>query len=243
MSALIKYLGGVATDWKATQHRFAPLFRQGVPTHPIPFFGDVTRARVLTVGVNPSAGEFIERSWPRSLSVPALERRLVGYFVDASVPPHPWFAFWSQALEPLGLSYQDGAAHVDLSPRATVAMQGADPSQFAEMVESDVHWFFELLPICREVRLLLLAGCVTKKWYINDFLARMAPRFGYQLTGKAESRGKGRVGFHCLVGPGVNLDAFFCSVSPSGLTRQLLVDRVVQHQVRLRKFLVTGTEV
>jgi hypothetical protein len=105
------------------------------------------------------------------------------------------------------------------------------------MVETDAKWFFELLPLCREARALLMAGCVTKRWYINDFIARIAPRRGYRLTGHAESAGEGRVGVQRLVGPGCDLPVFFCSVSPSGNKKGMLIQRVSSHRDTIKAWL------
>jgi hypothetical protein len=108
---------------------------------------------------------------------------------------------------------------------------------FSELMERDARWFFELLPLCKAVRALLMAGCVTKRWYINDFIARISSRYRYQLVGRAESSGEGRIGFYHLIGPGRDLPMFFCSVSPSGNKRHLLVDRVRTHQATITKWL------
>ena len=78
---------------------------------------------------------------------------------------------------------------------------------------------------------------MTKRWYINDFIARVAPGYGYRLTGRAESTGEGRVGFQRLVGPGCDLPVFFCSVSPSGNKRHLLIQRVTSHRATIKDWL------
>jgi hypothetical protein len=193
MGELTHYLSDVVTDVERTAQNAAPFARLGVTTHPIPFFGDATAATVLTVGVNPSAGEFVGRSWPDHISVGELEARLVGYFNRSDVPPHRWFSTWSEALNNLGASYQTGAAHLDLSARPTVAMGSiADWRAFVRLVEGDARWFFKLLPLCKNAKVLLMAGCVTKRWYMHDFIARVAPCYEYNLTGSADSIGEGR---------------------------------------------------
>jgi hypothetical protein len=238
MSALTQYVGQVVTYVEETREVFAPFYRPDVVTHAVPFFGDVESARVLTVGVNPAAGEFVDREWPATMTPVALVKRLKTYFGQAPAPPHPWFATWTAALARIDLSYARGAAHIDISPRATAAMgTHSDWRGFADMVESDAKWFFELLPLCQAARTLLIAGCVTKRWYINDFVARVARRYGYQFTGQAELTGEGRVGFHHLTGPGCNLPVFFCSVSPSGNNRHLLIERVGSHQATIKNWL------
>jgi hypothetical protein len=238
--SLHAHISGVLEGVASSREKSAPYDRSGVSTLPLPFFGDVESARVLTVGVNPSAGEFIGRAWPETMSADDLRLRLVHYFAGAPVPPHPWFATWSEALSFIGLSYRDGAAHADLSPRATASMGSqSDHAGFARLVEQDAKWFFELLPLCQALRVLLVAGCVTKRWYMHDFLARVASAFGYSLTGHAESTGTGRVGFLHLAGPGCDLPVFFCSVSPSGRNRSILVERVRDHKMVIAGWLGT----
>ena len=237
MRELTQYLSNVVTDVTRTAENAAPFARPGVTTHPIPFFGDPTAATVLTVGVNPSAREFIRRSWPDHMSVGELQARLVGYFNRRDAPPHRWFSTWSEALRKLPASYQSGAAHLDLSARPTAAMSSiADWQAFARLVEADVRWFFKLLPLCKNAKVLLMAGCVTKRWYMHDFIARVAPCYEYNLTGNADSTGEGRVGFLRLRGSAIDLPVFFCSVSPSGNKRRLLVERVADHAPTISKW-------
>lgn len=242
MSVLTGYVDKIVAYVEETREIFAPFYRPDVLTHAIPFFGDVESAQVLTVGVNPSASEFVNRGWHKIMTPVDLEGRLKAYFDQDPALWHPWFATWEEALTQIGLSYAHGAAHIDLSPRATAAMRThADQRGFAEMVESDAKWFFELLPLCQSARALLIAGCVTNRWYINDFIAkRAAPRYDYQFTGRAEPTGEARVGFHSLTSCGRrDLPVFFCSVSPSGNKRQqrLLIERVGSHQMRIKDWL------
>jgi hypothetical protein len=158
MRELTQYLSDVVTDVTRTAPTPRHLLRVGVTTHPIPFFGDPTAATVLTVGVNPSAGEFVRRSWPDHILVGELEARLVGYFNRRDVPPHPWFSPWSEALHHLRASYQSGAAHFGLSARPTAAMGSITGWQaFASLVEADARWFFRLLPLCKNAKVLLMA--------------------------------------------------------------------------------------
>lgn len=232
------YLGHLHSGLAVSAARYAGLTRAGVLTHPIPFFGNVETATVITIGVNPSAGEFVGRDWPATITTAALACRLLRYFVDAPAPPHPWFETWSRALAVVGSSYRTAAAHVDLSPRATAAMGAVtDWKLFLDMVEEDVQWFFRLLPLCGRAKVLLAAGCVTKRWYINDFIKRVAPLRGFRLEGRPGPSGSARIGVHRLVGPGVDLPLFFCSVSPSARRKELLVQRVNEHQSTIRQWL------
>jgi hypothetical protein len=104
---------------------------------PIPFFGRLDTAIVLTVGVNPSADEFrADRAtiWRGVTSSADLLNRLTSYFESA---PHPWFGPWRSALNLLGVAYENGtAAHLDLSARATISMQNVDAVRKSTMRRS-----------------------------------------------------------------------------------------------------------
>lgn len=236
-TALETYVASVVANVESSWPRYSQFARTQVATHPIPFFGDIESARVLTLGVNPSAEEFVGRNWPSTLGAADLSQRLVAYFRHAT-PPHPWFATWNDALASLGASFSSGAAHLDLSPRATAAMGSTkDWRAFAEMIEFDSASFFGVLPFCIGARALLMSGCVTKRWYISDFVARIAPQHGYRLIGSSDRSGAGRVGFFKLEGHGRTLPVFFCSVSPSARTGNILVQRVLQHQAQIMSWI------
>lgn len=47
-----------------TSPRYAALMTPGVVTHPICCFGKTESAEVVTVGLNPSIGEFEKSRWP-----------------------------------------------------------------------------------------------------------------------------------------------------------------------------------
>ena len=52
---------------KRTDSQYEQLYEPNLSVHPIPFFGNIKSARILTVGVNPSNGEFKNRGWPEKL--------------------------------------------------------------------------------------------------------------------------------------------------------------------------------
>jgi hypothetical protein len=227
MDALGNFISVVQDDMGATASRFAALYHPNRKVCPVPFFGDVRKATVITVGVNPSADEFLpNRRWQEDPDALYLERRLLAYFTTAPAPPHPWFATWTDALSIISCSYTATAAHLDLSPRPTIPMSEAPRGLFKEMVEHDVRWFFELLKHCPKARLLMLAGCATHGLYMHEFLSRNAPRFGCVLGGSVERGGKGRVSLNTLEVSGRRLPVFFCSVSPSARFSRTLVERV-----------------
>jgi len=103
-----------------TSDQFTPLMEQGIMTYPIPFFGNLSRARVVTMGLNPSNKEFTaNRGWFADMSPDVIAERLTSYFESTTLLPHPWFKRWSEALTHINASYESNAVHLDLSPRAT----------------------------------------------------------------------------------------------------------------------------
>lgn len=225
----------------ATDSRYASLFREGVATHPIPFFGDLRAARVITVGVNPSAEEFTGNRWPSGrLSSATLVQRLIGYFKS---DPHPWFEGWQVALEDVGVRYGVDAAHLDLSPRATVAFQAfrrdgnnGRRDLFLEMVRDDLRWFWQILDqLCPDVELVLLAGGVANV-YMDDFLGRHSKvgRHRISFPGGKRKGGSAPVTWPMLHVGERTIPGFFCGVSPSSRNAHLLATRVHEHQSRLR---------
>jgi len=231
-----RFLMEVMADVEATDSRYAALKRPGLRTYPIPFFGRIDSATVLTVGTNPSSGEFEGNRWPLDADARYVSERLLGYF-EAGPPAHPWFDAWRDALRWLDVSYRSGtAAHVDVSPRATIPMgQIPEIDLFLEMARTDAQWLFRLLSILERPRLVLLAGCVTKKRYIVHFLRECAPSYGFRILGEEQHRGPGRVGYHAFESGGRQIAGFFCSVSPSGngAAKHMLIDRITEHAARL----------
>jgi len=87
--------------------------------YPVPFFGDIRKAEVLTLALNPAWTEFRrggshERNWIPGLDANALTTRLLHYF-DLPVPsPHRFFEDLRPGLEILDKSYAQNVAHIDL---------------------------------------------------------------------------------------------------------------------------------
>lgn len=182
------YLNEVRQDWERSRGRFP---RNVFPAlqWPIPFFGNPMAATVATVGVNPSSTEFEEsRDWRAVQSRPEWKKRLRDYF-KTEVPPHEWFEPWRTALPLLGVSYQEGtASHFDVSYRATRAMFAnplTDRKEFRQMVENDAAWFFKLLLLCPNLRLLLTFGPIVgvggQPESLFGFLVDAAPKHGFRV--------------------------------------------------------------
>jgi hypothetical protein len=224
---------------RLTNSRYAPLLDPKVECHPICCFGNAEKARVITVGVNPSKGEFVPANrWPNPITHTELARRCREYFIFGN--PHKWFEPWVEALRHLHLDYIGGwAAHVDLSPRATRFVSDLTETWellFLEMVERDLWTFFGTLELCPRLERILMAGSVTGNYYINEFLQRFAPDHGYRLDGpfnRSERKGNGKIAFHTLSGRGKSLDVFFCSTSPSARDKKILPRRVKEHAQQL----------
>ena len=88
--------------------------------YPIPFFGDIRKATVLTVALNPAWTEFREsRHWLPKFDAHALATRLLLYFDLPTPAPHRWFRDRQAALAVLECSYGTNAAHIDLHPLPT----------------------------------------------------------------------------------------------------------------------------
>ena len=64
-----------------TDSKYLINYKENLVVHPIPFFGNIETAKVLTVGANPSSGEFNKnRDWPEDISNIDLQHRLLKYF-------------------------------------------------------------------------------------------------------------------------------------------------------------------
>src|SRR6266487_2835529 len=92
---------------------------------PIPFFGDIRRADVITLALNPSHLEFNpDRLWQigqgvNSLTPVGLTNRLLSYFHLRQVAHYNWFNAFEEGLAAIGCSYKTNAAHIDVHPLPT----------------------------------------------------------------------------------------------------------------------------
>ncbi len=212
-------------------------YKGGVPTLPIPFFGDLEKAEVLTIGLNPSATEFESSRWRTPVDADGLTERLLRYFDSDE---HPWFQAWERALGEIGASYRHNAAHLDISPRATVSAGAVpDPIIFEQMLVDDLPWMIRFMHAAPRARLILLAGVATKRHYLNEFLAKQLDANDGMLLGSlARPKGFGKVLHHVLRSKGRELPVYFCSSSPSDRRRPgLLLERVKRDAGELRQHL------
>lgn len=235
---LTDLVGALRVYVAETDAHYARNYKSGVRTHAIPFFGDLSRAAVITVGLNPSATEFEGRGWPAALADAALTERLMRYFERL---PHPWFAAWEEALALIGASYRLNAAHIDVSPRATWSASSVpDPQLFEGMLTNDLPWMLRLLEAAPQVRLLLLAGTANRREYLNEFIAKRLPASAARLEGSlARIPGRGKMSHHVLVVGTRRLPVYFCSSSPSDQrNRTMLGERVARDAELLRRHLL-----
>ena len=235
--SLVERMRVVTETCARTNDTYRKNFQPGLTTFPIPFFGNILTAKVLTIGVNPSADEFVGRGWPDQMDCESLTHRLLHYF-QSPPGPHPWFSPWIEALALLDIDYARGeAAHLDLSPRATISMSSVpDTNLFLGMASHDLRWFFEFLPECFQARLLMAAGTVTERWYINQFLALHARQ--HQLEIQPPPQSSDRCVLYDANHLGKNMPLFFSSVSPSDSERAyVLVENVRKTRDELRAHL------
>jgi hypothetical protein len=212
--ALVAVVAELMEHVATSQSQFSRNEKTGVRTYPIPFFGDLTDAVVATVGLNPSATEFAATRWPNDLTAFELTARLINYFRG---DPHPWFRRWEQALSLIGASYSNNAVHLDLSPRATVNAAGvADKVGFDSMLRLDFPWMLRFIDHAPKLRLILMAGAATSRFYMNEYVGRVMPSELGRLEGSlVRQAGRGSVKNHVLVMGGRRIPVFFCSSSPS----------------------------
>jgi hypothetical protein len=157
-------------DRVLAQDRTRPLTTQIFPDkdnlYPMPFFGDIRRAEVLTVALNPAHTEFDERQWPSNetptaLSSFTLTSRLLHYFDLPEPEPHPFFKQFSQLLQLINCSYARNASHVDLSSLPTFMPTEMAVSQrpiFVETVQAHVTRLNETLRLATNKKLILVVN-------------------------------------------------------------------------------------
>jgi len=167
-----------------------PLDNHGIPIikYPVPFFGDLETAEIITVGVNPSSTEFGPwRSWLDGWNAAQLAGRLVDYFRIAQPKPHPAFAYGEEALNIRDCSYVLNAAHIDLSPRATLAANHETADRFFQMLEMDLIWIPRLVGLaerCREIWFVGGLGVNHPGETVAVFLAQRLTRFWASIEDK-----------------------------------------------------------
>ena len=198
------------------------LYDDDIVTRPVFCFGRPATASHLTIGANPSADDFRAGRWN---AVGDLADQSFSYFDRAL--PHDYFMNWEAALSPLGLSYHDGLAHADVSPRATKSLRAinklGDPAidEFLAMARSDAAYLFGMLAIMwPQLRGLFVAGTITKKQYLDAFLRSAGERHGFVLRRRSVFPGRAANPAACskvydVRFGGRSVPLFFCPVGAS----------------------------
>jgi hypothetical protein len=160
--------------------------------YPIPFFGDIRNAKVLTLALNPSWTEFSEgRNWSPGLDINALTTRLIHYFDLPEPNPHPWFEHRRSALELLGCSYKTDAAHIDLHPFPTKfrgALHESQRKTLGHLIAShSKSHLAHLLRLAPKVKLVLVidytfSDSAGKTIKTSDFIANLKNDLGGNPT-------------------------------------------------------------
>jgi hypothetical protein len=233
------------------------LFLEGIPPHvvggkydvlyynqkcrtPIPFFGELKTAEYITVGVNPSSTELDKPFWRGHPDPGATADYLNSYFKSGR--NYQWFAGWENALAPLKHSFKRNLAHLDLCPRGTksitaIQKEGND-GLFLEMVEEDMPCFRQILSdIFPRLKGVLLAGTVTRKFYLDEFLInKLDGEFGSEPRRPFPRRpGLGRCEFYHIAYRGKRVPVFFCTSGPSNRMHPgLLGTRISEHLPQLK---------
>ena len=166
-SPLIRFVAQLQAEENPFRAQYESILRPGIPLHPIPFFGVIENAKVITVGLNPSSTEFVDGRWPTTPLTPCeLTRRLVDYFRLSHTPPHHWFAELQWSLEILRCPYSLAAAHVDLSPWTTYSptwLLGNSPAElplYDEMLNAGIQNSLpKTLEFCKATAKLVIICC------------------------------------------------------------------------------------
>lgn len=145
--------------------RLGDLLLPSVRLHPIPFFGNLESANVITIGLNPAITEFAKnREWKSSLNAEDLTLRLVNYFRLGGIKyptPHVWFGEISEFLHIVKCSQRIAAAHVDLCPWTSIApirLSAAQRNRFWNFVDEQMErWLAKTLIYAqRTVKLIII---------------------------------------------------------------------------------------
>jgi hypothetical protein len=239
-SKLIELVAKIQKQVENTNSIYAKNFVSNLVTHPIPFFGKLEEAEILTVGLNPSPGEFENERWPDSKIHPErLTSELHNYFEHQQRPWHPWFDKWTAAISQLeiDLQYKSGQiAHVDLSPRTTeIASRVPQAETFAEMIRADLVWLPALIECAKSAKILLMAGTVNREKYLIEFLARHGGTYQIAIVRNDGDR-KRSLGFYVLHVGSRLLPIFFSGSGPSARDKgEKLTRNISTHRKRIFK--------
>jgi len=201
----------------SVKNEYRTLFYEDIPIVPIPFFGDIVNAKIITVGINPSAEELENNGWNSTMTEYDINSRLIRYFKDS---PHEWFETWEKALKEINFSYKTGtAAHIDICPWATksisIVSKEGGMSLFEKLLVQSLPLFYKVLSQCKNVEYIVLAGAATKSKYLNEFLYDNCVSDCRLLLKPERKSPAPYINKHIMKIGDKNISALSCSVSPS----------------------------
>lgn len=168
---LVNYVANIQNRLEVAKQNYGPILRDSTPFHPIPFFGNLSGARVITIGLNPSSGEFEPwRNWPSGeIDSDELALRLVNYFRLPYTLPHPWFSDLLEAMNIINCPYSLFAAHIDASPWPTLSPKSLKKKSkpellalYGEMIRVEAEHIPRTLRRCQHLKLAIIVG--SKEW-------------------------------------------------------------------------------
>jgi hypothetical protein len=163
--ALKEFVAEMQKEKSQVRATLGDLLIPGTPLHPVPFFGNIESAHVITVGLNPAITEFGKhRGWKSALVAEDLTFRLVNYFRLAGIcypTPHSWFGDISEFLHIIGCPQEIATAHVDLCPWTSIAPIGLTAprrNRFWNLVDEQMErWLVRTLTYAkRTVKLVVI---------------------------------------------------------------------------------------
>lgn len=217
VNTLEKLIKGLVTKIDFVKSMYGALFYDYIPIIPIPFWGNITKAKIITVGINPSAEELKNNGWNSKMAEYDIYSKLIRYFEDS---PHEWFETWEKALEEIGFSYKTGtAAHIDICPWATKSIstisQEGNMLAFERLLSRSLPVFYQVLKQCLNVEYIVLAGAATKSKYLNEFLYDNCISDCRLLLKPERKSPAPYINKHIMKIGDKNISALSCSVSPS----------------------------
>ncbi len=157
---VVELIGEALVKFRRFYDKNRTYFPEEANVYPVPFFGDIRNATVLTLALNPAWTEFRpSRHWILGLDACALTTRLLHYFDLPAPIPHRWFQDRREGLASLGSSYETDAAHIDLHPLPTKFREDLTEPQrkdIGRLIEnhSALH-LARLLKVAKRARLVL----------------------------------------------------------------------------------------
>lgn len=165
---IVELVANSLTRFKRFYENNPQFFPKQENLYPVPFFGDIRNATVLTLALNPAWTEFRQsRHWIPGLDACALTTRLLHYFDLPTPLPHRWFKERREALTLLDCAYETNTAHIDLHPLPTKFrpdLTATQRNEIGRLIEthSGPH-LANLLKLAAHARLILVVDYTFSK--------------------------------------------------------------------------------